>query len=52
MQVYFDDNDVLHVCPENSIEVMALKYWRGEYEEHGDKVLEVDTSVVMTMDGK
>ncbi len=42
MQVYFDDKDVLHVCAEDATEVMALKYWKNEYVEHGSKMLELD----------
>lgn len=45
VKVYFDDKDVLHVVPKDSIGVMALKYWKKEFEEHGEKVLEVDTQV-------
>jgi hypothetical protein len=45
IKVYFDEKDVLHICPKDSIGVMALKYWKGEYLEHGDKMLEVDTHV-------
>jgi len=43
MRIYFDDDDTLHITPENTVEAMALKYWKKEYAEHGDKVLEVDT---------
>ena len=43
MKLYFDDDDVLHICPENNTECMALKYWTDEYKEHGAKMLEVDT---------
>jgi len=42
MQVYFSDDDVLHICPENTTECMALKYWMDEYKAHGAKMLEVD----------
>ena len=42
MKVYFDPDDTLHICPENSTERMALKYWLKEYKEHGPKVLTVD----------
>ena len=45
IKVYFDDKDVLHVSPKDSIGVMALKYWKNEYAEHGDKMLEVDTVI-------
>ncbi len=46
MRIEFDSDDTLIIMPENSVELMALKYWRKEYEEHGDKVLEVGTAVV------
>lgn len=45
MKIYFSDDDTLNICPENSIEAMALKYWKKEYEAHGDKVLAVGTEV-------
>lgn len=50
MRIYFDNDDTLHICPENSIEAMALKYWAKEYDEHGSKVLEVDTEVPLKLD--
>lgn len=49
MKVYFDNDDTLHIRAENSVEAMALKYWKGEYEAHGDKMLEVDTEVPITL---
>jgi hypothetical protein len=42
MKVYFDVGDVLHICPEDSVERLALKYWLKELKEHGLKVLDVD----------
>jgi hypothetical protein len=42
MQIYFDPQNVLHIAAENTVELMALKYWAQEYKEHGDKLLEVD----------
>lgn len=42
MRVYFDANDVMYVCAENSTERMALKYWLKEYKEHGSKMLDVE----------
>lgn len=45
MRVYFRDDDTLVIGPDNSVEAMALKYWMKEYEAHGAKVLEVDTTV-------
>lgn len=49
MRVYFRDDDTLVICPDNSVEAMALKYWMKEYAEHGDKVLEVDTAVPIAL---
>ena len=49
MRIYFDNDDTLHIVPEDSIEAMALKYWKGEYKEHGDKVLQVDTEPVIAL---
>jgi hypothetical protein len=51
MRIYFDDDDTLHITPENSTEAMALKYWKKEYAEHGEKVLEVDTEVPIKLAG-
>ena len=45
MKLYFRDDDTLVVAASDSVEAMALKYWLKEYEEHGDKVFEVDTTV-------
>lgn len=45
MHIIFKADDTLRICPDNSVEAMALKYWAREYEEHGDKVLEVMTDV-------
>jgi hypothetical protein len=45
MKVYFDADDVLHIVPKNSKEVMALKYWIGEFKEHGVKMLAIETEV-------
>ncbi len=45
MRIHFDDDEVLHICPKNSVEAMALRYWLEEYKAHGDKMLVVETSV-------
>ncbi len=29
------------VAPENTVELMALKYWFYEFQKHGTKMLEV-----------
>jgi hypothetical protein len=42
MRVYFDEHDVLHLCPEDTTEAMALKYWMKEYAAHGSKMLDVE----------
>lgn len=52
MRIYFDDTDTLHICAEDSVEAMALKYWKGEYAEHGSKLLEVDTEVPIRLGDK
>lgn len=49
MRIYFDDNDVLHVAPSDTVEAMALKYWAKEYAAHGAKMLEVETDVPLKM---
>jgi hypothetical protein len=41
MKLEFDENMVLHICPESNIELMALKYWAKEYQTHGSKMLEI-----------
>lgn len=45
MRLHFKPDDTLVICPETSTEAMALKYWQREYDEQGDKLLEVDTDV-------
>lgn len=35
----------MHICPENTTELMALKYWMKEYLAHGPKMLEVCETV-------
>jgi len=42
MKVYFDAGDAMHICPENTTERLALKYWLEEYKKHGPKLLDVD----------
>lgn len=49
MDIHFKDDCTLVIRPGNSVEAMALKYWEKEYEEHGEKMLEVDTEVAMRM---
>jgi len=45
MRIYFDETDVLHIVPECGTEVMAVKYWIGEFKAHGVKMLAVETEV-------
>jgi len=45
VKLEFDENDVLHICPETSTEVRALKYFKKEYEEHGEKMIEIRTDL-------
>lgn len=45
MKIKFDNNGVLHVVPEDSTEMMALRYWEKEYHTHGSKMIEVDTEM-------
>lgn len=52
MKIYFREDDTLVICPNDSVEAMALKYWSKEYEEHGDKVLEVSTGVPIALEDK
>lgn len=42
MRLHFDDNGVLHLCPENNTEAMALKYWAKEFSTHGTRMIEID----------
>lgn len=41
MKVEFQEDGTLSICPEDSVERMALKYWVMEYRTHGDKMIEV-----------
>ena len=54
MKVYIDDAMVLHICPKDGVEVMALKYWYKEFQTHGMKMLEVegDTDLHCEITGK
>lgn len=52
MRLYFRDDDTLVVGASDSVEAMALKYWLKEYAEHGDKVLEVDTTVPIVLEDR
>lgn len=45
MRATLDETCVLHVIPENTTELVALKYWVKEFLAHGVKMLEVSTSV-------
>lgn len=45
MLAYFDNNAVLHLVPENGEGAMAMRYWHGEYQEHGDKMLMIHMDV-------
>lgn len=45
MKIEFKPDDTLCIIPESSTEVMALKYWKDEYEKHGEKVLHVSTDL-------
>ena len=45
MKVHFKDDGTLVICPKDSVEAMALKYWVMEYQKHCEKLLEVDTEV-------
>lgn len=49
MRIYFRDDDTLVVGASDSVEAMALKYWLKEYEAHGDKVFEVETTVPIAL---
>lgn len=35
----------MRICPENNMELMALKYWAKEYQIHGTKMLEIEHDV-------
>lgn len=45
MRATLDDTCVLHIVPESTTELIALRYWVKEYLAHGAKMLEVATSV-------
>lgn len=45
MKLYFKPDNTLVIIPENTVEMMALKYWQHEYDEHSSKVLEVRLDV-------
>jgi len=41
MRVTLDDQAVMHICPESSTEVMALRYWLKELQTHGVKMISI-----------
>lgn len=45
MKLEFNEDKALVIVPENTVEMMALKYWEMEYREHGDKMLTVVTTL-------
>ncbi len=49
IKIRFDSNDVLHLIPKDDIGMMALKYYKGELREHGEKMIVVETEVPLQL---
>lgn len=49
MEIKFREDDTLVICAENTVEVLALKYWLKEYAAHGNKVLDIDLTLNNTL---
>lgn len=43
--VYFDEDEVLHVYPKDTVGVMALKQYEGNLQAYGLKVIKLHTEI-------
>lgn len=47
LHVYVSDDQVLHICPKNSMEVIWAKYWLLELAKHGMALINVHDTTDM-----
>lgn len=45
--VYVGDDQVLHICPKNAMEVIWAKYWSTEFAKHGTALINVHDTTDM-----
>lgn len=45
IHVYFDENEIMHVYPDDTIGVMALKQFEMMLQAHGLKVIKFHTEI-------
>jgi hypothetical protein len=47
LNVYVDDNQVIHICPKNAMEMIWAKYWLQELAKHGMALIDVQATTDM-----
>lgn len=47
IKVYFDENEILHIYPDETVGVMALKQFETSLQTYGLKVVKIHTEVPM-----
>lgn len=45
IKLYFDEDEVLHVYPSDTIGVMALRHYQSKLQLHGAKMLELHVEI-------
>lgn len=45
IHVYFDENEILHIYPDDTIGVMALKQFETQLQAYGMKVVKIHTEI-------
>lgn len=45
IRVYFDENEILHIYPDDTIGVMALKQFETQLQAYGMKVVKIHTEI-------
>lgn len=45
LHVYFDENEIMHIYPDSTIGVMALKQFEAHLAAYGMKVLKFHTEI-------
>ncbi len=45
IKVYFDKNEVMHICPKDSVGAMALKHFHTKVQTYGLKMFDLHTDI-------
>ncbi len=45
IKVYFDENKVMHLYPDDTVGVMALEHYENLLQVHGMKVIKLHTEI-------